>query len=108
MNLKYNIKVRVFQGEPAFGPGVAELMERVERTGSLSEGCREMGMAYSKGWKIIRRAEKDLGFSLMTGNRGGSTGGSTVLTEEGKDFLRRFRSFEASIHEKAEELFKQF
>lgn len=47
--LHYHMKVRVFRKEGAFGPGVAELMRHVEETGSLSEACRCMGMAYSKG-----------------------------------------------------------
>lgn len=47
--LHYHMKVRVFRKEGAFGPGVAELMHHVEETGSLSEACRCMGMAYSKG-----------------------------------------------------------
>ena len=59
------MKVRVFRKEGAFGPGVAELMHHVEETGSLSEACRCMGMAYSKGWRIMKHAEEDLGFSLM-------------------------------------------
>ena len=46
--LHYHMKVRVFRKEGAFGPGVAELMHYVEETGSLSEACRCMGMAYSE------------------------------------------------------------
>ena len=63
--LHYHMKVRVFRKEGAFGPGVAELMRHVEETGSLSEACRCMGMAYSKGWRIMKHAEEDLGFTLM-------------------------------------------
>ena len=81
-SLKFHIKVRVFHKERAFGPGVAELMHLVEETGSLSEACRRMEMAYSKGWKITKRAEEDLGFPLMEGSRGGSHGGKTTLTEK--------------------------
>ena len=36
-------------------------MERVDKNGSMSAACREMGMAYSKGWKIVRRAEASWG-----------------------------------------------
>ncbi len=67
--LHYHMKVRVFRKEGAFGPGVAELMRHVEETGSLSEACRCMGMAYSKGWRIMKHAEEDLGFTLMEGSR---------------------------------------
>ena len=59
--LRYDMRLRVSRTDHAFGPGVAELMEHVEATGSLSKGCKCMQMAYSKGWKILKRAEEDLG-----------------------------------------------
>ena len=101
--LHYHMKVRVFRKEGAFGPGVAELMHHVEETGSLSEACRCMGMAYSKGWRIMKHAEEDLGFPLMEGSRGGSRGGRTMLTEKGKDFLQRYEMFMAELNRSAGE-----
>ena len=62
--LRYDMRLRVSRTDHAFGPGVAELMEHVEATGSLSKGCKCMQMAYSKGWKILKRAEEDLGILL--------------------------------------------
>ncbi len=58
--LRYDMRLRISRTDHAFGPGVAELMEHVEATGSLSKGCKCMQMAYSKGWKILKRAEEDL------------------------------------------------
>ena len=46
--LRYDMRLRVSRTDHAFGPGVAELMEHVEATGSLSKGCKCMQMAYSK------------------------------------------------------------
>ena len=106
--LHYHMKVRVFRKEGAFGPGVAELMRHVEETGSLSEACRCMGMAYSKGWRIMKHAEEDLGFTLMEGSRGGSRGGRTMLTGEGKDFLRRYEMFMDELNQSAKKAFVKY
>lgn len=106
--LHYHMKVRVFRKEGAFGPGVAELMHHVEETGSLSEACRCMGMAYSKGWRIMKHAEEDLGFPLMEGSRGGSRGGRTMLTEKGKDFLHRYEMFMAELNRSVGESFMRW
>lgn len=106
--LHYHMKVRVFRKEGAFGPGVAELMRHVEETGSLSEACRCMGMAYSKGWRIMKHAEEDLGFTLMEGSRGGSRGGRTMLTGEGKDFLRRYEMFMDELNQNAKKAFVKY
>ena len=106
--LHYHMKVRVFRKEGAFGPGVAELMHHVEETGSLSEACRCMGMAYSKGWRIMKHAEEDLGFPLMEGSRGGRRGGRTMITEKGKDFLHRYEMFMAELNRSAGESFMRW
>lgn len=106
--LRYHIKVRVFHKERSFGPGVAELMHLVEETGSLSEACRRMEMAYSKGWKITKRAEEDLGFALMEGSRGGSRGGRTTLTEEGKAFLEKYKNFLREVEESTKKSFQKY
>ncbi len=105
--LRYNIRLRIFKADKVFGPGVAELMRLVDETGSLSEACRRMDMAYSKGWKIIKRSEKDLGLRFMSGTRGGENGGQTVLTEEGRDILRRYTKMKAELDTKAGKLFEK-
>ena len=97
--LRYDMRLRVSRTDHAFGPGVAELMEHVEATGSLLKGCKCMQMAYSKGWKILKRAE---------GNRGGSNGGQTVLTPEGKEFLKRYRKFEQEVRAGADASFQKW
>ena len=106
--LRYDMRPRISRTDHAFGPGVAELMEHVEATGSLSKGCKCMQMAYSKGWKILKRAEEDLGIPLVQGNRGGSNGGQTVLTPEGKEFLKRYRKFEQEVRAGADASFQKW
>lgn len=105
--LKFKIRLRIYKNDLVFGPGVAELMRLVEETGSLSEACRRMDMAYSKGWKIIKRSEKDLGVALMKGTRGGETGGQTVLTGEGSDILRRYDEMKKELDREGKRLFKK-
>lgn len=105
--LKYHAKIRVYRRDKNFGPGTVELMGLVRRTGSLSAACKQMGMAYSKAWKMIKNAEADLGFSLMEGIRGGEHGGSTVLTEAGEAFLNRYLAFEQEAGKALDQLFAQ-
>ena len=106
--LKYKARLKIFRNGTSFGPGTAELMELIEETDSLSESCLRMGMAYSKGWKILKRAEENLGISLVQGNRGGSSGGQTVLTREGKEFLEKYRSFEKEVRASASVSFQKW
>ena len=106
--LHYHLKLRVYYEERNFGPGMASLMKLVRERGSLSAACQELKMAYSKAWKIINRAEEDLGFSLMEGKRGGENGGATVLTEEGEKFLNQYLAFAEEAEAEVEELFYKY
>lgn len=107
-NLKYHLKLRVYYEERNFGPGVADLMKLVRERGFLSAACQELHMAYSKAWKIINKAEEDLGFSLMEGRRGGENGGNTVLTPQGEKFLEQYLAFSQAVETAAEELFYKY
>lgn len=105
--LKFHMRLRVYKEERNFGPGVSTLMKLVRESSSLSAACKEMNMSYSKAWKIIKNAEKDLGFELMEGTRGGESGGGTVLTEQGERFLKRYLEFEDETQKAAEEIFER-
>lgn len=104
----YHVKVRVYNQEIDFGKGVAELLDRIEKTGSLSAAYKAMGMSSSKAWKILRRAEADLGFPLVRGTSGGAGGGGTVLTDEGRELLMRYTIFNAAVQQAAERAFSVY
>ena len=96
------------QGEGFFGPGIAELMERIAECGSVKEACLRMGLSYSKGRFILKRAERAWGCPLVAVRHGGSGGGAAVLTPEGEALLAAFRQMEAEIKKSAEEHFREF
>ena len=61
-------------GEKFFGEGPCRLLHAVEQTGSLRAAAQSMGMAYTKALKLVRHAEKALGFALTERTAGGGTG----------------------------------
>mgnify|MGYP003496670681 FL=1 len=86
--MRYKLKIQIGNNEPNFGKGVVELLELCEKYGSLSKAYKEMGMSNSKAWKIIKRAQEDLGYELVYTTSGGSVGGGLQLTLEGKILVR--------------------
>jgi len=104
--LRYTLMLRVYGEEKIFGPGIAELLERVEETHSLRKATMDMGMAYSKAWRIVKTAENALGFPLLDSAVGGKGGGGAYLTERGKRFLTAYRKFESVVHAYADEIFE--
>lgn len=65
-------------GQRFFGPGVAELLERVREHRSLRAAAASMEMAYSKAWRIIHEAEEGFGFRLLDSTIGGRHGGGAI------------------------------
>jgi len=96
--------VRLFTpgGEKCFGPGIADLLERIVRGGSLRKAAGEMGMAYSRAWHVVNECEKALGFELIVRSVGGRAGGGSRLTEKGAHMLESYRKLQAGLNERAE------
>ncbi len=103
--LRYSLTLRIYGEEKCFGPGIAELLERVDEVRSLRKATISMEMAYSKAWRIIKTAEESLGFPLLRSTTGGRGGGGAELTPEAQDFLQRFRRFEEAVRGYADEAF---
>jgi molybdate transport system regulatory protein len=77
-------------GEPVFGTGICQLLVRVDSTGSLRCAAAEMGMAYSKAWQVVHRAEEHFGFALIYRQVGGKRGGGSRLSDDGRRLVASF------------------
>ena len=91
-----------------FGEGPFRLLCCVEKTGSLRAAAMEMEMAYSKASKLLKQAETNLGFSLTTRSAGGKDGGGSVLTHEGKRWLRQYEAYREACVKSNQALYRRF
>ena len=89
-----------------FGEGPCRLLRCVEKTGSLRAAALEMEMAYSKASKILKQAEISLGFQLTRRSTGGKDGGGSVLTPEGKRWLRQYEAYRDACVKASQELYR--
>jgi len=85
----------VFGEEEMIGPGKAELLERIDRRGSIAAAGREMNMSYKRAWQLIGTLNAMFREPLVDSTRGGAGGGGAVLTEAGRTVLQLYRTFEA-------------
>jgi len=67
------------------GEGGAELLQAVDRLGSLAEGARHIGWSYRHAWGYIRRAEAVLGVSLVATKAGNGAARGTLITDVARD-----------------------
>ena len=102
------IQLTLERDEGFFGPSVAQFLSLIDHTGSMQTACRQMHMSYTKGWKILKAAEKQLGYPLLITQSGGAEGGSSLLTPKAKDFLVRFLGMEKELREDAQKLYQRY
>lgn len=92
------------ENERFFGPGRLQLLENIEKTGSISKAAKEMGMSYKKAWEMIHSMNCQTLKPLVETHAGGEKGGGTIVTDEGKLLMAAFKKlysdFQKSFDEK--------
>lgn len=101
------LRIRLCDEEPLFGPGTICLLRLIRTCASMKEACMSMEMSYSKGWKIINRAEEGLGYKLIHRRHGGKQGGRCTLTEEAVSLIERYEVMEQRVKSYMQEQFSQ-
>ena len=97
------LRIRIVFGDAEMiGPGKAELLERIDRCGSIAAAGREMNMSYKRAWQLIGTLNAMFREPLVDSTRGGPGGGGAVLTETGRTVLALYRAFESDAAEAGE------
>lgn len=76
------------------GPGKADLLEAIDRSGTLRQAAEEMGMSYMRAWKLVQTMNEAFREPLVLSVRGGAAGGRASLTPAGHEALRLYRRIE--------------
>lgn len=76
------------------GPGRADLIDAIGRTGSISAAAREMNMSYRRAWQLVESTNKSFVEPLVVANTGGSGGGGASVTEFGQGVVAHYRAME--------------
>ena len=80
---------------PAMGPGKAALIEAIDRSGSISGAAREMEMSYRRAWQLVEAINSSFREPLVVTATGGKQGGGAVVSDLGREVVKRFRAMEA-------------
>ncbi len=83
------------------------LLILIEDTQSVRSACDHMALSYGKAWEMINALEQELGYPVVHRRHGGSRGGRTRLTEQGKAFLSAYEQFEQNVRGYAQKEFER-
>jgi molybdate transport repressor ModE-like protein len=89
-----------------FGDGKADLLEAVERLGSLRRAAASMDMSYRYAWGLLRELDAAAGFAFLEHS---GTGARTNLrlTREGRRFIEDYRLFRAPLDSLVDRAFRR-
>ena len=92
MEAKFNIWFEV-DDEVATSLWRVELLEAIDKHGSITGGAKAMGVPYRVAWQKVHDMEERLGIQLLETQTGGSEGGGAALTGAGRAHVREMRHF---------------
>lgn len=99
MNIKLRVVLMTDEGESFYGPGVQTLLIAIRDNGSVKEACIAMNLSYSKGRRILKKAEAALGYQLVRRQQGGALGGSAMITPQAELFIKRYENLTDSVND---------
>jgi molybdate transport system regulatory protein len=105
--MKIAYKVWLDHHGKAFGDGPYELLKRVEKTKSLHQAANQMGMAYSKAWRLMQTLEERLGFLLLEHRIGGESGGGSRITPQAKKLMNQYERFCKDVKTALEKIYQR-
>lgn len=92
------LRLRLYFGDQLMlGPGKADLLAGIEKTGSIAAAGRQMSMSYKRAWMLVEEMNGAFQGPLVSSNRGGSGGGGAALTPMGLEVLAQYRSLMAKV-----------
>lgn len=99
---RLKIKLQLTCGaDIAMGPGKADLLDAIERAGSISGAARLMGMSYRRAWMLVDVMNRCFDAPLVATTPGGpaagsAKGGGARVTPRGHAMLAHYRALQVS------------
>ena len=106
--MRYTVRprIRVVRNDDTIvlGPGKADLLDAIARTGSIRGAAQELGMSYMRAWTLVRTMNAAFRSPLVEKERGGAGQGGAQLTEAGQRVLTLYRRMEEKAEKSIEGL----
>jgi molybdate transport system regulatory protein len=94
-------------GRYAFGFGISEILQAVDRAGSIKQAAVDLGLSYRYVWGRIKDAEEALGQELVEAQVGGSGTQRSSLTPQARHLVTAFMALRSRMQQLLHEEFTQ-
>ena len=97
---RLKLKLQLYCGdEIAMGPGKADLLEAIARTGSISAAGRALGMSYRRAWLLVDTMNRCFREPLVEAHAGGGATAGAKVTAAGSTALAAYRSLSGQVEQ---------
>lgn len=97
---RLKLKLRLYCGdEIAMGPGKADLLEAIDREGSISAAGRSLNMSYRRAWMLVDTMNRCFIEPLVVTTPGGGKSAGARVTAAGFAMLAAYRSLSAGAQQ---------
>jgi len=93
------IKLQIVCGDEfAIGPGKADLLDAINKAGSISAGARAMGMSYRRAWLLVDSLNRCWAEPVVETVAGGSEQKGARLSPFGRKILSAYRALQHEVN----------
>jgi len=97
-----SLSLRIDLPSGRIGPGKIDLLEAIDREGSISAAGRALGMSYKRAWDLVDALNRQAGTPMVEASPGGYRGGGAMLTDAGRNLVADYRAIERAASRAAE------
>jgi molybdate transport system regulatory protein len=92
---RLKLKLQLVCGDGfAIGPGKADILEAIDREGSISAAGRTLGMSYRRVWLLVDEMNRCFREKVIETQKGGGAEQGARLTDLGRTVLEAYRALE--------------
>ena len=106
-NIRCRSRFRIMSDDLiALGPGKVDLLESIDKAGSISEAARQGHISYRRAWDMVDAMNQCFKKPLVESGTGGKGGGGAALTPLGKKVIEIYRDMEKKASQATQEEWK--
>jgi molybdate transport system regulatory protein len=83
------------RGKTLVGANRIEMLEAIERLGSITAAAKAVGLSYKAAWDSVDAMNNLAEYPLLVRETGGANGGGSHLTDHGRELVRLYRLLES-------------
>lgn len=102
MQPKFNVWLEE-NGNVVLSPWRVQLLETIERTGSISAAAVQLDISYRRAWEKVQEIELGLGAPVLQTTIGGAGGGGAQLTASARVAIQKFHVLMAGLGEEIQQ-----